>query len=116
MTRKLRPPAAFATVALIGVIGAGCGSHASSDTGIASSTGVASSTGNTSTTATASKKRVADQDKSPSSTGLSRSAGSPPSPARSSPSAAGLPGSVGSPPSPARRLPTQSTHERRRHE
>jgi hypothetical protein len=92
MTRKLRPLAALSMVALIGVIGAGCGSNTPSETGAASSTGAAISSGNTSTTATASKKRVADQD------------------------TIGSPSSAGSPPSPARRLPTQSTHERSRHE
>jgi hypothetical protein len=82
MKRTLRPLAAFAMVALINVISAGCGSTAPSETGAASNTG------------TASNKRATDQDKipSPSSAGLPRSVGSPPSPA-------------GLPPSPAGRLP-----------
>jgi hypothetical protein len=84
MKRTLRPLAAFAMVALINVISAGCGSTAPSETGAASNTG------------TASNKRATDQDKiaSPSSAGSSSSVGSSPSPA-------GLPRSVGSPPSPA---------------
>jgi hypothetical protein len=43
MSRTLRPLAAVATVALIGVISAGCGSNAASETGTASSTPTASS-------------------------------------------------------------------------
>lgn len=42
-TRKLRPPAALSLVALIGVISAGCGSNAPSETGTVGSTGTASS-------------------------------------------------------------------------
>ena len=45
MSRTLRPLTAFAMVALISVISAGCGSNASSETGAASSTGAASDTG-----------------------------------------------------------------------
>jgi hypothetical protein len=44
MSRRLRPLVAFALVALIGLISAGCGSNASSETGSASSTGTASNT------------------------------------------------------------------------
>jgi hypothetical protein len=43
MKKTLRPLAAFALVALIGLISAGCGSNASSETGTASSAGTASS-------------------------------------------------------------------------
>jgi hypothetical protein len=43
MSRTLRPPGAFAMVALISVISAGCGSNAPSETVTASSTGTASS-------------------------------------------------------------------------
>jgi hypothetical protein len=41
MSRTLRPPTAFAVVALISVIGAGCGSNAPSETGAADRTGTA---------------------------------------------------------------------------
>jgi hypothetical protein len=119
MTRKLRPLAAFATVALIGVIGAGCGSHGSSETGASNSTGTAAKTGIASTgtagnTSTTSNKRATDRDKnaSPSSAGLSR-------PARLPSASPGSPGSAGLPPAPARHLPsasTQSPQERNRHE
>jgi hypothetical protein len=55
MSRTQRPLAAFAMVALISVISAGCGSSAPSETGTAGSTGTASNTGTASTgTATAS--------------------------------------------------------------
>src|SRR5947208_1521817 len=50
MSRKLRPLAALATVALIGLIGAGCGSNASSEGGT-SSTGTTSSGATTKLTA-----------------------------------------------------------------
>jgi hypothetical protein len=129
MNRRLWPLAALALVALIG---AGCGSNAGSETDNASSTGVSSATstgvaggtGVAGTTSTASKERVTHGDKvaSPPSTGLAR-------PARPSPSQTGLPGSAPSAPSPAGRLPagapgrpgtrplsTQSTHEGRTHE
>jgi hypothetical protein len=43
MSRKLRPLVALALVALIGLISAGCGSNAPSETGTASSSGSASS-------------------------------------------------------------------------
>jgi hypothetical protein len=46
--RRAWPLAALAIVALIGLIGAGCGSDAPSETGAASSTGTAGSTGTTS--------------------------------------------------------------------
>ena len=45
MSRTLRPLAAFAMVALISVISAGCGSNAPSEPGTASNSGAASSTG-----------------------------------------------------------------------
>jgi hypothetical protein len=125
MTRKLRLLATFTAVALIGAIGAGCGSHGSSETGASNSTGTAAKTGIASTgtagnigtagnTSTTSKKRATDRDKnaSPSSAGLSR-------PARLPSSSPGSPGSAGLPPAPARHLPpasTQSTQERNRHE
>jgi hypothetical protein len=88
MSRTLRPLTAFAMVALISAISAGCGSNAPAETGTAISTGTAGNTG------AASNKRATDQDKiaSPSSAGSS-----PPSPAR-------LPRSA-TPPSPAGRLP-----------
>jgi hypothetical protein len=57
MSRKLRPLVALALVALIGLISAGCGSSAPSETGTASSSGSASSTG------TASNKKATDQGK-----------------------------------------------------
>jgi hypothetical protein len=53
MSRKLRPLAALALVALIGLISAGCGSNAPTRTGTASSSGTAGSAdtgGNTSAT------------------------------------------------------------------
>jgi hypothetical protein len=69
MTRKPRQLAALATVALIGVIGAGCGSDTPSETSVASSTGTAagidgvSSTGTASDTGAGSDRRAADRDK-----------------------------------------------------
>jgi hypothetical protein len=51
MSRTLRPLAVLALVALIGVVSAGCGSNAPSETGTASSSG------------TASNKKATDQDK-----------------------------------------------------
>jgi hypothetical protein len=69
MSRKLRPLAAFAMVALISVISAGCGSNAASETGTASSTGSASSassSGTASSTGTASSgadKKLTARDK-----------------------------------------------------
>jgi hypothetical protein len=45
MRRALRPPAALAMVALIGLISAGCGSDAPSDTATASSTATTTATG-----------------------------------------------------------------------
>ena len=47
MSRTLRPLGAFAMVALISVISAGCGSNASSETGVAGNTGTAGSTSRT---------------------------------------------------------------------
>jgi hypothetical protein len=52
MSRKLRPLVVFGLAGLIGVITAGCGSNASSETGTASSSGTASSTNSTGTTST----------------------------------------------------------------
>ena len=49
MSRKLRPLAALAMVALIAVISAGCGSNAPTETGTASNSGSASSARTTST-------------------------------------------------------------------
>ena len=60
MSRKLRPLAALALVALIG---AGCGSNAPSGTGTATSNATASSTGTASSTSTGANKSAADQDK-----------------------------------------------------
>jgi hypothetical protein len=51
MKRTLRPLAAFAMVALISVISAGCGSNAPSETGTASSAGTGSSGANKKLTA-----------------------------------------------------------------
>jgi hypothetical protein len=52
MSRKLRPLVALALAGLIGLISAGCGSNASSETGTASRTGIASSTSSTGTSST----------------------------------------------------------------
>jgi hypothetical protein len=63
MTRKLRPFVALALAGLIGLVSAGCGSNASSETGTASS---ASSTGAASSTGTASSgtdKKLTKQEK-----------------------------------------------------
>jgi hypothetical protein len=57
MKSTLRPLAAFATVALISVIGAGCGSNAPSETG------TASSTGSTGTARTGANKKLTARDK-----------------------------------------------------
>ena len=43
MTRTVRPLVALALAGLIGLVSAGCGSHASSETGSASSAGTTSS-------------------------------------------------------------------------
>jgi hypothetical protein len=51
MSRKLRPLVALALVGLIGLISAGCGSNASSETGTASSAGTTSSGASTKLTA-----------------------------------------------------------------
>jgi hypothetical protein len=117
MSRTLRPLAAFAMVALIGVISAGCGSNAASETGAAgntgtvSNTGVASNTGAASSTGTVSNKRATDQDK----TASPSSAGSPPSPAGRLPDTRSKDAAPISRPGPGP-LSTQSTHEGRRHE
>jgi hypothetical protein len=66
MSRRLRPLAAFAMVALISVISAGCGSNAPSETGAASGTGTASNTGSASSAGTASSgadKKLTKQEK-----------------------------------------------------
>jgi hypothetical protein len=63
MSRKLRPLAALALVALIGLISAGCGSNAPSETGTTGSSGTASSTGTASSADTGGKKNATDQDK-----------------------------------------------------
>ena len=57
MNRNLPPLAAVALVALIGLIGAGCGSTAASESATASSTGTASSAD------TGANKAATDQDK-----------------------------------------------------
>jgi hypothetical protein len=57
LSRKLRPLAALAMVALISVISAGCGSNAPSETSTASSPGTASNSG------TGSTKNATDQAK-----------------------------------------------------
>ena len=68
MSRTLRPLAAFAMVALISVISAGCGSNAPSETGTGS-TGTASSSGTTSsasssgTTNSGADKKLTARDK-----------------------------------------------------
>ena len=59
MSRGLRPLAAFALVALIGLISAGCGSNAPSETGTASSTATGTGTG----TGTGAARTATDQDK-----------------------------------------------------
>jgi hypothetical protein len=51
MSRKLRPLVALGLAGLIGLIGAGCGSNASSESGTATSTGTASSGADTNLTA-----------------------------------------------------------------
>jgi hypothetical protein len=60
MSRKLRPVAAIALVALTSLISAGCGSNAPSETGTASSAGTASTASSTGTGGT---KNATDQDK-----------------------------------------------------
>jgi hypothetical protein len=60
VSRTLRPLAAFAMVALISVISAGCGSNAPSETGAASNTGTASSAG---TTSSGANKKLTARDK-----------------------------------------------------
>jgi hypothetical protein len=52
MTRKLRPLVALGLAGLIGLISAGCGSNASSESGTASSTGSASNTSSAGTPST----------------------------------------------------------------
>ena len=117
MNRRLWPLAALAVIALIG---AGCGSNGPSETGAAGNTGVASNTGAAGNTGTAVNKRTTHQDKiaPPSSAASSPSPGVLPRSAGSSPSPAGVPGSAGSPPPPAGRLPmsTQSPHAGERHD
>jgi hypothetical protein len=62
MGRKLRPLVALALAGLIGLISAGCGSNASSETGTASSTGTARSTGSGSSSRTASSTGTTSSD------------------------------------------------------
>jgi hypothetical protein len=59
MSRTVRPLAAFAMVALVSVISAGCGSNAPSDTGTAGSSATASNTGTASSSGTASSTGTA---------------------------------------------------------
>jgi hypothetical protein len=69
MTRRLRPLVALGLAGLIGLISAGCGSNASSESGTASSTGTASSSGSGGSTGTASSassgadKKLTKQEK-----------------------------------------------------
>ena len=66
MSRNRRPLVALALVALIGLLSAGCGSNASSETGTASSSATSSSTGNASRTGTTSSgadKKLTARDK-----------------------------------------------------
>ena len=68
MVRKLRPLAAFAMVALISVISAGCGSNAPSETGTgstgtASNTGTTSSASSTGTTSSGADTKLTARDK-----------------------------------------------------
>jgi hypothetical protein len=67
MSRTLRPRAAFAMVALISVISAGCGSNAPSETGTgtgtASSSGTTSSASSTGTTSSGADKKLTARDK-----------------------------------------------------
>jgi hypothetical protein len=135
MTRQRLPLVGLAMVALIGVIGAGCGSNGHSETGSANNDVAATNTGTASSTGSASDKRATDRDKAAtqSSARLSRAAGAPPSPP-GAPGSAGLPSRSGSSSSPGR-LPTarsrrgatigalspepnstQSPHDWRRHE
>jgi hypothetical protein len=60
MSRRLRPLVTLALVALISLIGAGCGSDAPTATGTASSAG---STGSASSADTGANRKVTDQDK-----------------------------------------------------
>ena len=61
MTRRLRPLVALTLAGLIGLISAGCGSNASSETGSASSTGTTSSTSSTGTSSTGDTSSGADK-------------------------------------------------------
>jgi hypothetical protein len=65
MSRTLRPLAAFAMVALISVISAGCGSNAPSETGTgtASSSDTTSSASSTGTTSSGADKKLTARDK-----------------------------------------------------
>jgi len=63
MSRKPRPLATLGLVALIGLISAGCGSNAPSETGTASSSGTANSSGTASSADTGGTKKATDQDK-----------------------------------------------------
>jgi hypothetical protein len=119
MTRKSRPLAALATVALIGAIGAGCGSDTPSETSVASNTDTAgvSSTGSASDTGAGSDKRATDRDK----VATQPSARSLPSRIRSSSSPGRLPSARPRQPAMTGALSpepnsTQSPHDWRRHE
>ena len=70
MTRKLRPLVALALVGLIGLITAGCGANASSETGTASGTASSSGSGSSSrttsgagTTSSGADKKLTKQEK-----------------------------------------------------
>jgi hypothetical protein len=63
MNRRLRPLVALVLAGLIGLISAGCGSNASSDTGTASSTGTTSSASSTGTTSSGANKKLTARDK-----------------------------------------------------
>ena len=63
MSRKPRPLATLALVALISLISAGCGSNAPPETGTASSDGTAKSSGTTSAADAGGTNKTTDQDK-----------------------------------------------------
>jgi hypothetical protein len=63
MSRKRRPLTALALVALIGLISAGCGSNAPSETGTASGSGSGSSSGSAPSTGTGGTKKLTARDK-----------------------------------------------------
>ena len=63
MSRTLRPLAALALVALIGLISAGCGSNAPPETGTASSSSSSISSSSSSTTSSGADKKLTARDK-----------------------------------------------------